>query len=79
MSNAFYCARGERTEAVLEQLIQNYNLEKSYQSRKEIIYRGDQMLVALAKKYLFLYIYDEQDVSLRKKIQKSFCCEVSRK
>ena len=76
MSNAFYYPREKKTEAVLSQLIKNYNLEKSYESRKEVIFRGDQMLVSLAKKYLFLYIYDEHDVSLRNSVQKVLRCEV---
>ena len=74
MSNTLYFTRGEKTEAALAQLIQNYGLEKSFESRHETIFRGDQMLVTLAKEYLFLYIYDERDIALRNRIRKSMYC-----
>ena len=74
MSNTLYFTRKHTTEAALARLIQDYGLEKSYENHRETIFRGDRMLVTLAKGYLFMYIYDEHDVSLRNAIRKTMCC-----
>ena len=70
MSNTLYFTRGKKTEAALAQLIQNYGLEKTYESRQETIFRGERMMASLAKEYLFLYIYDEHDIPLRNQIRR---------
>ena len=70
MSNALYYARNKTTEKALEQLICDYDLEKGFESGKEQIYRGDQLVLSYTPKYIFLYIYDKHDKKLKSNIQR---------
>jgi hypothetical protein len=75
MSNALYFCRRAHAVNGLSSLIREYNLEKSFVSKKETIYRGEQMLVTVSKRYLLCYLYEDQDASLRGRIQDIMYCK----
>lgn len=74
MSSALYYTRDKKTERALKQLIIDYGLEKGFESNKETIYRGEQILASSAKKYIYLYIYDEHNIALKNSVHKKMCC-----
>lgn len=76
MNNALYYTREKATEEVLNQMLRKYELKKSYESCKETVYRSDKMLVTIAKKYIFIYLYEDHDGSLCKAMKKSFRSKV---
>lgn len=73
MSNALYFDRKKKTDVALDLLKRDYNLKKTFEDNREVIFNGDEMLVTIAKKYVFFYIYDEYDCSLRSKIREVMC------
>lgn len=73
MSNALYFDRKKKTDVALDLLKRDYNLKKTFEDNREVIFSGDEMLVTIAKKYVFFYIYDEYDYSLRSKIREVMC------
>lgn len=69
MNNSLYMIRNRRLNRKLDQLIKDCNLDLCYQDRKEKIFKGDEFLISLKRKYMFLYSFSD-DISLIPKIQR---------
>lgn len=69
MCNTLYFPRKKKYERAFNTITQNYDLEKSYDDGSQIIFRGDEMLVALSRRHIFFYIYNMHDNKLRNHIK----------
>lgn len=58
MSNALYLVRNKRSEDKIGSLVQKYNLELCYDTKNEKVFKNENILLLLKKKYIFLQVFD---------------------
>lgn len=54
--NSFYLLRNHHTNLKISQIIDEYGLAKSYESKNEKIYKNETFLISIKPRYVFLKI-----------------------
>lgn len=72
MTNALYYLRTKKTEQSCKKLTSQYGLELDYYDKKKQIYSNYDFQMAIASKYIMLYIFAYEKKELIKEIKKLF-------
>ena len=64
MSNSLCMLRSRHLDKKLNQLVESYNLDLCYQDKSEKIFKSEDLLISLKRKYIFLYPLSDDDTLL---------------
>ncbi len=68
MSNALYFLRTKVTEKGCEIAKDRYGLELDFSDRRKKIYTNNDMLILVARKYIMIYLFNEEKCPLEKEL-----------